>query len=289
MCAAMHGALLCPQCCVNSRTAIHTLQEKKDKTEKKEKKRKAEEAAADAPAAAEDKAARKAKKKAAGETAGAAAAAAADAAAPAAAAPAAAADPLALDNFALSEPVKSLLRAKGIEALFPIQAKCLEPALAGRDVVGRARTGCGKTLAFVLPIVERLSQTEGGGRRPFGRAPSVVVLAPTRELAKQVRFAALAPLCSAVQAQQRGRGAAAGCTSAACPFQFIEWNQSVNSSSVCSLPQVAADFEYYAKAFNLSTVVLYGGTQYGPQVRAQYPKQRGSRAAVVRSPVPPAA
>lgn len=53
--------------------------------------------------------------------------------------------------------------------------------------MGRARTGCGKTLAFVLPIVEKLKDTLGGnGRRVFGRTPSVVVLLPTRELAKQV-------------------------------------------------------------------------------------------------------
>ena len=99
-----------------------------------------------------------------------------------------AADPLSLDNFALSEPVKSLLRAKQIEALFPIQAQCLPPVLGGKDLVGRARTGCGKTLAFVLPIVELLSKDGpgAGGRRAYGRPPSVVVLAPTRELAKQV-------------------------------------------------------------------------------------------------------
>jgi ATP-dependent RNA helicase DDX21 len=116
-----------------------------------------------------------------------------DAAAAAAAAPEAAAEPaapaanpLALDNFKLSEPVKSLLRAKGIEALFDIQAQCLTPLLEGNDVVGRARTGCGKTLAFVLPIVERLCAGATAGKRTYGRAPSVVVLAPTRELAKQV-------------------------------------------------------------------------------------------------------
>ena len=83
--------------------------------------------------------------------------------------------------------MKSLLRAKGIQALFPIQAQCLPPVLEGKDLVGRARTGCGKTLAFVLPVVELLSKgAPAGGRRPYGRAPSVVVLAPTRELAKQV-------------------------------------------------------------------------------------------------------
>lgn len=103
-----------------------------------------------------------------------------------------AANPLALDNFALSEPVKSLLRAKGIESLFDIQARCLPPVLEGSDLVGRARTGCGKTLAFVLPIIERLAAATGGSagaaKRPYGRPPSVVVLAPTRELAKQVGF-----------------------------------------------------------------------------------------------------
>ncbi len=165
--------------------------EKKEKKEKKEgKKRKAGEEGADVatPAGeAGDKKAKKAKKGkdeagsgSDGEEGGSAEAAAA----------AAPANPLALDNFALSAPVKSLLRAKGIEALFDIQASCLPAVLEGKDLVGRARTGCGKTLAFVLPIVERvcaLTGGEGGGaRRPYGRAPSVVVLAPTRELAKQV-------------------------------------------------------------------------------------------------------
>ena len=144
---------------------VEVTEKKKAKKEKKEKKEKkgAEAAAAGDGAAAE-------------------------AAAPAdAPAPAEPANPLALDNFDLSAPVKSLLRAKGIEALFEIQARCLPPVLEGKDLVGRARTGCGKTLAFVLPIVERLARMGGdGAKRAYGRPPSVVVLAPTRELAKQV-------------------------------------------------------------------------------------------------------
>lgn len=107
---------------------------------------------------------------------------------------------MALDNFDLSAPVKSLLRARGIEALFPIQADCLTPLIEGKDLVGRARTGCGKTLAFVLPIIERLARDTPAvnGRRPHGRCPSVVVLAPTRELAKQVAvdFEQFAPAAS---------------------------------------------------------------------------------------------
>ena len=100
--------------------------------------------------------------------------------------PVAPANPLALDNFRLSAPIKSLLRAKNMDSLFDIQAQTLNFLLDGFDLVGRARTGCGKTLAFVLPIIERLSQGYDGSKRAFGRGPKVIVLAPTRELAKQV-------------------------------------------------------------------------------------------------------
>jgi ATP-dependent RNA helicase DDX21 len=107
-----------------------------------------------------------------------------------------------LDDFKLSEQIKSLLRSKGIESLFPIQAKTIDHLLNGFDVVGRARTGCGKTLAFVLPIVQVLGQ-DASGRRPFGRPPSVVVLAPTRELAKQVQTTAT---CLSKRSHNRGTG-----------------------------------------------------------------------------------
>jgi ATP-dependent RNA helicase DDX21 len=59
-----------------------------------------------------------------------------------------------------------------------------EKILTGCDLVGRARTGMGKTLAFVLPVIERLIQM--GHREERGGPPAVLVLAPTRELAKQV-------------------------------------------------------------------------------------------------------
>lgn len=95
-------------------------------------------------------------------------------------------NPLSLDNFRLSSPVKSLLRAKDMQTLFDIQAQTLNFCLDGFDLVGRARTGCGKTLAFVLPIIEQLASGPDGGKKPFGRSPRVIVLAPTRELAKQV-------------------------------------------------------------------------------------------------------
>jgi superfamily II DNA/RNA helicase len=91
---------------------------------------------------------------------------------------------------ALAEP----LARSGITTPRPIQALTLPDALAGRDVLGRAETGSGKTLAFGLPMLARLASVRER-RRP--RAPRALVLAPTRELAVQIRDA-LAPLASAL-------------------------------------------------------------------------------------------
>ncbi len=66
----------------------------------------------------------------------------------------------------------------------PIQQKAIPPVLAGRDVLGCAQTGTGKTAAFALPILDRLAQIERPS--PRSRAPRVLVLSPTRELATQI-------------------------------------------------------------------------------------------------------
>ncbi|WRX19440.1 Helicase [Theobroma cacao] len=97
-------------------------------------------------------------------------------------------DPNAISRFRISEAVREKLKSKGIESLFPIQAMTFDIVLDGTDLVGRARTGQGKTLAFVLPILESLTNGPAKTSRKtgYGRAPSVLVLLPTRELAKQV-------------------------------------------------------------------------------------------------------
>src|SRR5690349_2656379 len=84
------------------------------------------------------------------------------------------------------------LAALGITTPFPIQAATLPDSLAGRDVLGRGRTGSGKTYAFALPVLTRLAASRRP-RRP-GR-PRALILAPTRELAGQID-AALAPLAA---------------------------------------------------------------------------------------------
>ncbi|XVF53997.1 hypothetical protein PTKIN_Ptkin05aG0146100 [Pterospermum kingtungense] len=97
-------------------------------------------------------------------------------------------DPNSISRFRISEAVREKLKSKGIESLFPIQAMTFDIILDGTDLVGRARTGQGKTLAFVLPILESLTNGPAKTSRKtgYGRPPSVLVLLPTRELAKQV-------------------------------------------------------------------------------------------------------
>lgn len=84
------------------------------------------------------------------------------------------------DALGLSKPLLRNLAAAGLLQPTPIQAQAIPPALAGRDVLGCAQTGTGKTAAFVIPLIERLvSKTP---RRPRG-----LILAPTRELAIQIQ------------------------------------------------------------------------------------------------------
>ena len=84
-----------------------------------------------------------------------------------------------------------VLAKQGITQPFPIQRATLTDALAGRDVLGRGRTGSGKTLGFGLPLLTRLAEGE-----PVG-SPRAVILSPTRELALQIADV-LSPLAKSV-------------------------------------------------------------------------------------------
>lgn len=97
-------------------------------------------------------------------------------------------------NCGLTKETIASLESRGIKALFPIQKMVFEPIKDGRDVVARAKTGSGKTLAFAVPVIEKVLESFGEERKPRGRSPQCLVLAPTRELAKQVEreFASIA-------------------------------------------------------------------------------------------------
>ena len=84
-------------------------------------------------------------------------------------------------DLQVSEPVERALAAMGYESPSPIQSLVIPRMLAGHDLVGQAQTGTGKTSAFGIPMVERLSSQAAVPDRPLG-----IVLCPTRELAVQV-------------------------------------------------------------------------------------------------------
>ena len=92
-----------------------------------------------------------------------------------------------------------VLGAEGITDPTPIQAATLPDSLAGRDVLGRGRTGSGKTYAFLLPVVTRLAAS---GTRRTPKRPRALILAPTRELVAQID-AALTPLAAAAGLRTR--------------------------------------------------------------------------------------
>src|SRR5881227_3706822 len=85
------------------------------------------------------------------------------------------------DELGLSQKVLEAVRATGYETPTPIQAEAIPHALQGRDILGIAQTGTGKTAAFTLPMLSRLEQG-----RARARMPRTLILEPTRELAAQV-------------------------------------------------------------------------------------------------------
>ncbi|MET9275475.1 DEAD/DEAH box helicase [Kribbella sp. NPDC003557] len=93
-------------------------------------------------------------------------------------------------ELGVPERLVSTLAAAGVTKPFPIQAATLPDSLAGKDVLGRGRTGSGKTYAFVLPVLARLAASDTK-RRP--NHPRALILAPTRELATQIQ-ASISPL-----------------------------------------------------------------------------------------------
>ncbi|MGY2897497.1 superfamily II DNA/RNA helicase [Curtobacterium sp. PvP017] len=82
--------------------------------------------------------------------------------------------------------ISRALQELGASSPFPIQAATIPDVIAGKDVLGRGRTGSGKTIAFGAPLVEKLMEHGGGTKRKMGRAPRALILAPTRELALQI-------------------------------------------------------------------------------------------------------
>ncbi|HHH89069.1 MAG TPA: DEAD/DEAH box helicase, partial [Aliiroseovarius sp.] len=87
----------------------------------------------------------------------------------------------AFESMSLAAPLLRAVREIGYEVPSPIQARGIPPLLQGRDLLGQAQTGTGKTAAFALPLLSRIEEQRKGSREP-----QLLVLTPTRELAIQV-------------------------------------------------------------------------------------------------------
>ena len=90
------------------------------------------------------------------------------------------------DSLALDAKLLRAVADSGYESMTPIQAKAIPIVLAGRDVMGAAQTGTGKTAAFSLPLLQKMLRHENASMSPARHPVRALVLAPTRELADQV-------------------------------------------------------------------------------------------------------
>src|SRR5262245_20519702 len=86
-------------------------------------------------------------------------------------------------DLGLAEPITKALADEQYAAPTPIQAQTIPQVMQGRDVVGIAQTGTGKTAAFALPILNHLTNNR---HRPMPKSCRVLVLSPTRELSAQI-------------------------------------------------------------------------------------------------------
>jgi superfamily II DNA/RNA helicase len=94
--------------------------------------------------------------------------------------------PSSFKNLQLAEPLARAVADMGYEQMTPIQAQAIPVVLTGRDVMGAAQTGTGKTAAFSLPLLQRLLKHENSSTSPARHPVRALVLLPTRELADQV-------------------------------------------------------------------------------------------------------
>jgi superfamily II DNA/RNA helicase len=89
-------------------------------------------------------------------------------------------------NLSLAEPLARAVAEMGYESMTPIQEQAIPVVLQGRDVMGAAQTGTGKTAAFALPLLQRMMKHENASTSPARHPVRALVLLPTRELAVQV-------------------------------------------------------------------------------------------------------
>jgi superfamily II DNA/RNA helicase len=114
------------------------------------------------------------------------------------------------DMLGLAPRLIAELKRQGIVDPTPIQAQAIPHAMNGRDVMGLAQTGSGKTAAFGLPMIDMLLKEQG---KPEAKTARALILAPTRELAKQIQENLAAYTTGTHQAKSASLNAALICWS----------------------------------------------------------------------------
>jgi superfamily II DNA/RNA helicase len=162
----------------------------------------------------------------------------------------------------LPETVEAL-DALGITSPFPIQSATIPVALSGSDVIGQAKTGTGKTLAFGIPVLQRV----------LGLSADGAVAAAPAEAARSSAEPAIEPAADAAPAQKggrgrsRGRGRAAGPATSLAPAHGAPQALIVVPTRELAV-QVAGDLAAAGKVRAVRVHALYGGRAYEPQVQA---------------------
>ena len=145
-----------------------------------------------------------------------------------------------LDELPLIEPLKRAVAKEGYHTATPIQEKTIPPGLEGRDVLGIAQTGTGKTAAFALPILQRLSQSGGAQNSDLPRS--------------------LAPRHGASHKPASVNGAFGGNNR---PIRAL-----ILAPTRELAAQIGESFKTYGQFLPLRSAVIFGGVGYAPQVQA---------------------
>ncbi len=147
--------------------------------------------------------------------------------------------------------IVSALDAQGISSPFPIQASTIPVALGGADIIGQAKTGTGKTLAFGLPVLQRIENATIDAQRPSSRC----------------RRAAKTPAAKAAPGRRRGRSAGGNAGTKLPPAGGTPQALIVVPTRELAV-QVCSDLAAAGSTNGIRVHALYGGRAYEPQVKA---------------------
>ncbi|WP_156389292.1 DEAD/DEAH box helicase, partial [Brevundimonas sp. Root1423] len=175
------------------------------------------------------------------------------------------------DSFGLNPALLQALASEGYTTPTPIQAQAIPDVMAGKDLLGIAQTGTGKTAAFALPILHRLAANR---IPPVPRTTRVLILSPTRELASAIPDVMAGKDLLGIAQTGTGKTAAFALpilhrlAANRIPPVPRTTRVLILSPTRELASQIAESFKSYGKHLGFRVAVIFGGVKYGPQERA---------------------